>query len=112
MTEQDPRIDFDKIEKAMQTAYHFEWVRTEGVVTGEFIKDIRLKLNFTQTVFAAILNVSCKKLARWEKSKRARKGAVSILFYLIYLNPNIVGSLYYYGKNSDKAKSFVGEKAR
>ena len=62
----------------------------EVQLTTRQIKEIREKLNLSQTVFARLLNVSPSSIRQWEQGKRKPTGATRILLDLLKRSPHIL----------------------
>ena len=80
---------FNKIKK-----YHIEYIDIESVVTNKFVKELRQKLNMTQTVFAEILGVTKKTIEKWEQGKNPVKGCSARLLYALNENPELINMFY------------------
>lgn len=80
---------FDKIKK-----YHVEYIDIESIVTNKFVKELRQKLNMTQTVFAEILGVTKKTIEKWEQGKNPVKGCSARLLYALNENPELINMFY------------------
>ena len=76
---------FNKIKK-----YHVEYIDIESIVTNKFVKELRQKLNMTQTVFAEILGVTKKTIEKWEQGKNPVKGCSARLLYALNENPELI----------------------
>ena len=62
----------------------------EVQLTTHQIKEIREKLNLSQTVFARLLNVSPSSIKQWEQGKRKPTGATRVLLDLLKRSPHIL----------------------
>lgn len=60
-------------------------------VTGQWIKDVRMRLHLTQQQFAARLGVSQGAVANWENDKRQPLGPALILLRYLALEADRVG---------------------
>ena len=80
---------FNKIKK-----YHVEYIDIESIVTNKFVKELRQKLNMTQTVFAEILGVTKKTIEKWEQGKNPVKGCSARLLYALNENPELINMFY------------------
>jgi len=58
------------------------------------IVSLRRKLNMSQAVFAATINVSPKTVQSWEQGTRAPSDAALRLLQVVELQPAIVGKLF------------------
>lgn len=59
-------------------------------ITPEQIRNIRLKTNLSQSVFAKLLNVSLSSVRQWEQGQRVPTGATKVLFELLDKSPHIL----------------------
>jgi len=58
-------------------------------ITSAQIKEIRNKINLSQTVFARLLNVSPSSVRQWEKGTKVPKGCAKILLELLGKSPHL-----------------------
>ena len=103
---------FDKIKK-----YHVEYIDIESIVTNKFVKELRQKLNMTQTVFAEILGVTKKTIEKWEQGKNPVKGCSARLLYALNENPELINMFYVFEiiepkniQNDNSIKEITNEK--
>lgn len=80
------------------------WKSTE-VVDKDFIKTLRLKLDFTQVVFASILDVSVKTIEKWEQGSVEPRGIVKNFLYILDLHPKLINDIYKIEWNPKKTES-------
>ena len=64
-------------------AYELGKVDFEQIVNGNYVKDLRSKLEMSQIVFSKMLGVSKKTVEKWEQGTNRIKGPSSRLLYLI-----------------------------
>ena len=74
--------------------YQISYVNVENVVSKEFVKDLRNKLNMTQAVFASVLGVTKKTIEKWEQGVNPIKGCSARLLYIINEKPDIIKMIY------------------
>ena len=74
--------------------YQVCYANIEGIVNNEFVKNLRRKLDMSQSVFAAVLGVTKKTIEKWEQGVNPIKGCSARLLYLIYNNESIIRDLY------------------
>lgn len=55
-------------------------------------KEIRQKLNLTQTDFATMLNISVNTLRNWEQNRRKPEGPARVLLGVAAAHPEIFGA--------------------
>ena len=103
---------FNKIKK-----YHVEYIDIESIVTNKFVKELRQKLNMTQTVFAEILGVTKKTIEKWEQGKNPVKGCSARLLYALNENPELIKMFYVFEiiepntiQNDNSIKEITNEK--
>ena len=103
---------FNKIKK-----YHVEYIDIESIVTNKFVKELRQKLNMTQTVFAEILGVTKKTIEKWEQGKNPVKGCSARLLYALNENPELINMFYVFEiiepkniQNDNSIKEITNEK--
>ena len=103
---------FNKIKK-----YHIEYIDIESIVTNKFVKELRQKLNMTQTVFAEILGVTKKTIEKWEQGKNPVKGCSARLLYALNENPELINMFYVFEiiepkniQNDNSIKEITNEK--
>ena len=103
---------FNKIKK-----YHIEYIDIESIVTNKFVKELRQKLNMTQTVFAEILGVTKKTIEKWEQGKNPVKGCSARLLYALNENPELINMFYLFDiiepkniQNDNSIKEITNEK--
>ena len=103
---------FNKIKK-----YHVEYIDIESIVTNKFVKELRQKLNMTQTVFAEILGVTKKTIEKWEQGKNPVKGCSARLLYALNENPELINKFYVFEiiepkniQNDNSIKEITNEK--
>jgi putative transcriptional regulator len=59
-------------------------------ITPEKIQKIRNKMNYSQPVFARLLNVSPSSVKQWEQGDRRPTGPTTVLIDLLGRNPHIL----------------------
>ncbi len=59
-------------------------------ITAKDIKEIREKVNMSQSVFAKVLNVNSSSVKQWEQGKRNPSGSTKVLLELLKMNPDIL----------------------
>jgi putative transcriptional regulator len=91
-TESDVKIDFSIFDHAEK--YRVEFHDIDRRIDGQFVKNIREKLNTSQSFFAHVLGVSKKTIEKWEQGKNPIKGTASRLLYSISLDQNIINNYY------------------
>ncbi len=74
--------------------YSVFYADIEKEVNGEFVKNLRNKLNMTQNVFASVLGVTKKTIEKWEQGVNPVKGCSARLLYLISKDVSIVKEFY------------------
>lgn len=74
--------------------YKVNYVDVESEVNKDFVKELRKKLNMSQSVFASVLGVTNKTIEKWEQGKNPIKGCSARLLYLINKNEELIGELY------------------
>jgi len=91
---------FEDIKNGLQEAIEFEKGNTTGakVHIGTFaklrsfspseIREIRIKANMTQRIFAGVIGVSIKTVEAWEGGRSKPDGAARRMLGLIDKNPN------------------------
>ncbi len=62
----------------------------EVKINAQDIRDIRAKINLSQTVFAKLLNVSSSSVRQWEQGTRTPSGSTKVLLELLQKNPTIL----------------------
>ena len=97
--------------------YHVEYIDIESIVTNKFVKELRQKLNMTQTVFAEILGVTKKTIEKWEQGKNPVKGCSARLLYALNENPELINMFYVFEiiepkniQNDNSIKEITNEK--
>ena len=68
-------------------------------ISAEDIKAIRIKLGFTQAVFAAVIGVSTKTVEAWEKGTNQPIGPARRMISLIQFDPEILQSYHIVNEN-------------
>ncbi|MBR6515717.1 MAG: type II toxin-antitoxin system MqsA family antitoxin [Bacilli bacterium] len=74
--------------------YSVFYAEIENEVNGEFVKNLRKKLNMTQNLLASVLGVTKKTIEKWEQGVNPIKGCSARLLYLINKNPSIIKEFY------------------
>ena len=59
-------------------------------VDGTFLRDLRMKLNMSQLLFASYLGVSKKAIEKWEQGANKINAPTARLLFLIEKDPNIL----------------------
>jgi putative transcriptional regulator len=54
-----------------------------GVLNNQEIKEIRLRVNVSQAVFAKCLNVSLSTIKQWERGEKKPRGTALLLLHLV-----------------------------
>ena len=86
----------DLISSGVTTSFTEKELNALGVTVPEVdmttcqIKEIREKMNLSQTVFAKLLNVSPSSIRQWEQGKRKPTGATQVLLELLKRSPQIL----------------------
>ncbi len=86
----------DLINHGFQTSFTGKELNELGVKIPEVkmeardIRDIRAKVNLSQSVFAKLLNVSSSSVKQWEQGKRTPSGSTKVLLELLQKNPRIL----------------------
>ena len=86
----------DLIDSGITSSFTQKELNTLGVTVPEIdittcqIKEIRKKMNLSQTVFAQLLNVSPSSIRQWEQGKRQPTGATKVLLDLLRRSPHIL----------------------
>ena len=74
--------------------YSVFYADIEKEVNGEFVKNLRYKLNMTQNVFASVLGVTKKTIEKWEQGANPVKGCSARLLYLISKDVKLIKEIY------------------
>ncbi len=82
------KMNLDILKNAKRRNYTI--IETNEIVNGQYLKDLREKLNLSQSAVAHVLGVTKKAIEKWEQGKNPIKGSSSRLIYLINENPNII----------------------
>ncbi len=86
----------DLINSGLKTSFTKKELDSLGVeipevhLTNFQIKEIREKMNLSQTVFAKLLNVSPSSIRQWEQGKRKPSGSTKALLDLLKRSPEIL----------------------
>ena len=82
--------------EVLKSSNHYSvfYADIEKEVNGEFVKNLRNKLNMTQNVFASVLGVTKKTIEKWEQGVNPVKGCSARLLYLISKDVSIVKEFY------------------
>jgi len=86
----------DMIDIELKTSFTQKELKSLGVkvpkveISSKSIKNIRKKINLSQTVFAKLLNVSPSSVSQWEQGKRIPTGSTKVLLELLDKTPNIL----------------------
>ena len=72
-----------------QTGYIFEF-KSIPYVDGLFIKQLRAKLQMSQSMFAQLLNVKKKTIEKWEQGKNPVSNGNAVLAVLFDRHPELV----------------------
>ena len=86
--------------------YSVFYADIEKEVNGEFVKNLRNKLNMTQNVFASVLGVTKKTIEKWEQGVNPVKGCSARLLYLISKDVSIVKEFYSFDYIQGTLKEF------
>ncbi len=74
-------INFKALKSAKSTKITFTDVNK--LVDKELVKNLRKRLNVSQAVFAAMMNVSKKTIEAWEEGANPIKGGAAVAVYLL-----------------------------
>lgn len=101
-------MNINKLKDIQQTNKGFvvKRVNVEERIDSDYIKDFRLKLGVTQTVFASILGVSIKTIEKWEQGRVKPRSLAKRFIYLIQSNPNLINEFYTYSYNEKEYKLY------
>ena len=81
-------------------------VRIEEVqlpeIDKDFVKELRLSLNMSQSLFASYLGVTKKAIEKWEQGVNKIRGTAKVLLYLINDDPNILSKIAKVEYNGEK----------
>ena len=86
----------DMLNSGLSTSFTERELNSLGVIipditiTPNQIKQIRLKTNLSQAVFARLLNVSPSSVRQWEQGKRKPTGSTKVLLELLDKSPQIL----------------------
>jgi putative transcriptional regulator len=86
----------DMLDSGIQTSFTEKELKILGVtftditITPKLIKNIRKKSNFSQSVFAKLLNVSISSVRQWEQGLRKPTGSAKVLLELLEKEPRIL----------------------
>ncbi len=86
----------DLINSGLKTSFTKKELDSLGVeipevhLTNFQIKEIREKMNLSQSVFAKLLNVSPSSIRQWEQGKRKPSGSTKVLLDLLKRSPGIL----------------------
>lgn len=86
----------DLINSGMQTSFSKKELDSLGIdipkikITTDQIKNIRVQMNISQSVFAKILNVSPSSIRQWEQGKRTPSGSTKVLLELLETSPHLL----------------------
>lgn len=75
------KINLDILKNAKRRNYTV--IDTIEIVNGQYLKDLRDRLNMSQSAFAHVLGVTKKAIEKWEQGKNPIKGSTSRLIFLI-----------------------------
>lgn len=82
------KINLDILKNAKRRNYTV--IETIEIVDGQYLKELRDKLNMSQSAFAHVLGVSKKAIEKWEQGKNPIKGSTSRLIYLINEDSKVI----------------------
>lgn len=74
--------------------YSVEFFNIEKLVTADFVKELRNKLNMSQVFFSKVLGVSNKTIEKWEQGKNPISGTAARLLFSISLNPDLLNDYF------------------
>ncbi len=77
-------------------AFNVERDNSSDLVDKKFIKNLRIKLNYTQVVFSSVLGVSVKTIEKWEQGVVEPRNIVKKLLLLIDKKPELIGEFHSY----------------
>lgn len=89
-------MDKKKMVDILKSSNHYSvtYAEVEKEVNGDFVKELRKKLNMTQNVFASVLGVTKKTIEKWEQGVNPIKGCSARLLYLINKDETLINKLY------------------
>ena len=91
--------------------YSVFYADIEKEVNGEFVKNLRKKLNMTQNVFASVLGVTKKTIEKWEQGVNPVKGCSARLLYLISKDVSIVKEFYSFEYKDSPLSNYIDYEA-
>ncbi len=97
----------DLINSGVQTSFTGKELKTLGItfneilITPDKIKKIRKESNYSQSVFARLLNVSISSVRQWEQGSRMPSGSAKVLLELMEKEPHILD--YRIKQNKEKS---------
>lgn len=86
----------DLTDSGVQTSFTVKEMKKLGItfneisITPDKIKKIRKETNYSQTVFARLLNVSISSVRQWEQGSRKPAGSAKVLLELMEKEPHIL----------------------
>ena len=86
----------DMLDSGIQTSFTEKELKKPGVtftditITPARIQNIRKKSNYSQSVFARLLNVSISSVRQWEQGVRKPAGSTKVLLELLEKEPRIL----------------------
>ncbi len=86
----------DLVDSGVQTSFTEKEMKQLGVefsdvnITPNKIKKIRKESNYSQSVFARLLNVSISSVRQWEQGSRKPTGSAKVLLELLEKEPHIL----------------------
>lgn len=80
-------FDLKKLRGLKGNSYYFH---EKPVIDGEFVKNLRKKLGFSQSLFASLMNVSNKTVEKWEQGANPVSNGNAIAMILFDKQPDLV----------------------
>ena len=77
------------------------------IVNKDFIKELRIKRDYTQVVFASIIGVSVKTIEKWEQGSIEPRPMVKKFLYLLNMHPVLFSDLYSF-ESHEKTDNHTG----
>lgn len=100
----------DLVDTGVQTSFTEKEMKQLGVefsdvnITPNKIRKIRRELNYSQSVFARLLNVSISSVRQWEQGARKPAGSAKVLLELLDKEPGILD--YRISKKTEKKQRY------
>lgn len=77
-----------------KNSFSINFMEFNSIVNPKYVKDLRIKLNFSQKMFANILGISEKTVEKWEQGANPVKGTASRLLFLLNKYDYLIDELY------------------